>query len=339
MMITDGNKYIDTEKFSSKLREKGIDINERKILITTFKNSEQGHDLTLPPNCSGFGRIHHFKRDTNYPFPSNPLPIDPACNALGLPETDEMQVQVFQNAICSWRCWYCFVDFSLLSANPHHSEFKSVSELLDLFEAEALRPPIIDLSGGQPDLVPEWSLWFADEIQKRGLQRRIYLWSDDNLSNDYLWRFLSHAEIRRLASYKNYGRVGCFKGFDEESFSFNTLAEPSLFNNQFKLMRKLVDAEFDVYGYCTFTATSDALIRNKMKAFIDRLQTEVHEYFPLRTVPLEIITYTPTKKRMSEDHDRSIQIQKLAIEAWNEEINYRFSAEMRAKKIYEHKLS
>jgi uncharacterized Fe-S cluster-containing radical SAM superfamily protein len=338
MILSNNNKYIDTEKFSSKLREKGIDLKEKKILVTKFVNSEQGHDLTLPPNCSGFGRIHHFKRATNNHFPLNPLPIDPACHALGIPETDIMQVQVFQNAICSWRCWYCFVDFSLLSANPNHSEFKSVSELLDLYEAETFKPPIIDLSGGQPDLVPEWCLWFADEIQKRGLQNRIYLWSDDNLSNDYLWQFLSRSEISRLASYKNYGRVGCFKGFDEDSFAYNTLAEPSLFNNQFKLMRRLVDAEFNVYGYCTFTATSDSLIRNKMQAFVDRLQSEVHEYFPLRTIPLEIVAYTPTKKRMQQDHYRSIEIQKLAIEAWNEEIHSRFSGETRALKIHDHRL-
>src|SRR5690606_5642000 len=137
---------------------------------------------------------------------------------------------------------------SLLSANPKHSEFKSASELLDLFEREPLRPPVIDLSGGQPDLVPEWCLWFADELKNRGLHEHIYLWSDDNLSNDYLWRFLSASQIKRLASYNNYGRVGCFKGFDEESFSFNTLAQPSLFDRQFQLMRKIVDDKFDVYG-------------------------------------------------------------------------------------------
>ena len=135
-MKLDDNKYIDTEKFSDKLREKGIILQEKKILVTKFQNSEQGHDLTLPPNCSGFGRIHHFKRATGKGFPKNSLPIDPACNALGLPDHDIMQVQVFQNAICSWRCWYCFVDFSLLSANPKHSEFKSASDLLDLFERE-----------------------------------------------------------------------------------------------------------------------------------------------------------------------------------------------------------
>lgn len=337
-MILNENKYIDTEKFSYNLRGKAIDLVNRKILVTKFQNSEQGNDLTLPPNCQGFGRIHHFKRNSSLGFPQNPLPLDPACVYLGLPGQNEMQVQVFQNAVCSWRCWYCFVDFSLLSGNPKHSEFKSVSELLDLYLSEEVRPAIIDLSGGQPDLLPEWSLWFADEIKKRNLTDKIYLWTDDNLSNDYLWRFLNQKEIFRLASYKNYGRVGCFKGFDSESFSFNTLAEPSLFDNQFLLMKKLVDVGFDVYGYCTFTALSDQNISLKIGDFVDRLQ-DIHEFFPLRTIPLEIIPYTPTKKRMRNEHHDSIKIQAVAIAAWNEELEKRFSFALRSKQIYEHKLS
>src|SRR5690606_3267105 len=114
--------------------------------------------------------------------------------------------------------------------------------------------------------------------------------------------------------------------------------QPSLFDRQFQLMRKIVDDKFDVYGYCTFTATSDALIREKMRVFVDKLQSEVHENFPLRTIPLEIVAYTPTKKRMAEEHNRSIQIQEVAIEVWNEEIVKRFSADTRAKKIFEHRL-
>ena len=50
---------------------------------------------------------------------------------------------------------------------------------------------VLDLTGGQPDLVPEWILWMMCELRARGLERKVYVWSDDNLSNDYFWRFLS----------------------------------------------------------------------------------------------------------------------------------------------------
>src|SRR6267154_1548523 len=181
-------KVINTEKFSSALRERAIELANRRVLMTKFSGSEQEKDFSLPANCGGFGRIHHFRRNQGLDWPSNPLPIDPALHFLGYPPQDEIEVQVFQNAVCSWRCWYCFVDFDLLSANPDHSEFKTVDELIDLYLREPSGPSIIDLSGGQPDLVPEWGLWFADALATRGLDKKIYLWSDDNLSNDYLWR-------------------------------------------------------------------------------------------------------------------------------------------------------
>ncbi|MDP2857265.1 MAG: hypothetical protein Q8P50_04720, partial [Bacillota bacterium] len=81
------------------------------------------------------------------------------------------------------------------------------------------RPFIIDISGGQPDLTPEWVPWMMSEIRARGLENDVYLWSDNNLSNDFFWQYLAEAERSLVATYKNYGRVCCFKGFDAESFS------------------------------------------------------------------------------------------------------------------------
>ena len=326
---------INTEKFSDTLRRKGIDAASKSILITNYTSSQQSEDFTIPPNCGGWGRMHHFRRSQGQGWPLNPLPIDPALRMLSLPKRDEIQVQVFQNAICSWRCWYCFVDFELLSANPKHSGFKSADELLDLYLAENSRPSIIDLSGGQPDLVPEWGLWFADALKRRGLDREVYLWTDDNLSNDYLWRYLERKEIHRLASYQNYGRVGCFKGFDEHSFSFNTSAEPDLFKRQFLLMRRLVEATFDVYGYVTFTTDDDHNISTLMSDFVDRLQSEVHPLFPLRTVPLRIYEFTPTKSRMKPRHNRALSIQSDAVQAWSEELEKRFPENIRSQSITE----
>lgn len=331
-------KIIDTERFSLDLRRRGINLESKKVLMTRFPDSVQARDLALPPNCGGFGRIHHFRRTQGEGWPPNPLPIDPALHSLGLPAQDTVHVQVFQNAICSWRCWYCFVDFDLLSANPKHADFKTADELLELYLDEKPRPRIIDLSGGQPDLVPELTLWFADAVQKRGLAREIYLWSDDNLSCDYLWKHLTREEIRRLGSYKNYARVGCFKGFDTNSFSFNTKADPTLFSTQFKLMRRLVETGFDVYGYATFTSNSDKQIHTQMADFVDRLQSEVHELFPLRTVPLRIREYSPNILRMGPEHHRALKTQEIAVSAWMDELETRFTPEQLRQPIYQYQL-
>ncbi len=330
--------FIDTPKFSSALRAKAIDTVGRRIRVTRFDGSQQAKDLSLPPNCGGFGRIHHFHRFQAEAWPPNPLPIDPALHALGLPRSDSLQAQVFQYAACSWRCWYCFVDFDLLSANPEHSEFKTVGDLLELYMQEEIRPALIDLSGGQPDLVPEWLLWFCDELRERKLEKEVYLWSDDNLSNDYLWEYLTPREVDRIRSFPNYGRVGCFKGFDERSFSYNTQADPKMFATQFRIMRRLVQSGLDVFGYATFTSDSDERVQKLMADFFDRLQSEVHPLFPLRTIPLRIHEFTPTRARMKGTHERSIQIQDIAVAAWSEELAKRFPLDLREKRIYEHRI-
>jgi uncharacterized Fe-S cluster-containing radical SAM superfamily protein len=329
---------IDTEKFSAHLRERGLQSIEKKVLVTNFHGSKQQQDFTVPANCEGFGRIHHFKRQQASSWPDNPLPIDPAAKALGLGDVGAIEAQVFQNAICSWRCWYCFVDFDLLSANPKFSEFKTADELLDLYMRERERPALIDLSGGQPDLVPEWSLWFLEALGRRRILDKVYVWSDDNLSNDYLWRYLSAEQIARLATCSRYGRVGCFKGFDEESFSFNTKASPELFAQQFGLMRRLVNAGFDVYGYATFTAPQGAMLHRKMVDFMDRLQQDVHPVFPLRTVPLRIVPFTPTIDRVGAEQSKAFDVQQEAIAAWSEELRKRFSTEEINMRITEHKI-
>lgn len=330
---------IDTSRFSEHLRSRAIKLESDEVLVTKFDGSQQAKDFALPSNCEGFGRIHHFRKNQDGCWPPNPLPIDPAMEALGLPSRDTLQVQVFQNAVCSWRCWYCFVDFDLLSGNRKFSEFKTADELLDLYLKEPARAVVIDLSGGQPDLVPEWGYWFYRGLKIRGLASQVYLWTDDNLSNDYLWRFLTREQVSELASAPNYGRVGCFKGFDEASFAFNTQAAKERFAEQFHLMKRLLDTDFNIFGYATFTSFTDTNLSRHMNNFVDRLQEKVHPLFPLRTIPLRISEFTPTKHRLNRERERAIAIQENAVAAWLEELKARFPADIRSRKITEHKVN
>ena len=54
------------------------------MLISRLGGSAQEPDLTLPSKCGGYGRVRHFRLDTSPGWPFNPLPILPACKALGL---------------------------------------------------------------------------------------------------------------------------------------------------------------------------------------------------------------------------------------------------------------
>src|SRR5947209_882153 len=260
---------IDTDALSARYRSAAVRPGERRLLVTDFRGSEQEPDLTEPANCDGLGRIRHFRRQTSAGWPNNPLPIDPAARFLGIEPDALLRAQVFQNAVCNWRCWYCFVPFNLLSAHPDHSRWVTAEELVDLYLREEGRPSVIDLSGGQPDLVPEWVPWTMRALREQGLEGSVYLWSDDNLSNDYFCQHLASEDIDLIRSFRGYGRVGCFKGFDRESFGFNTAAEPDQFDRQFDLIGRLIGLGLDVYAYVTLTAPSGNGVGDRVARFVD----------------------------------------------------------------------
>jgi len=103
-------------------------------------------------------------------------------------------------------------------------------------------------------------------------------------------------------------------------------------------MSRLVRAGFDVYGYATFTGTSHHGLDILMARFVDSLQERVHPLFPLRTIPLRISTFSPTKARMREEHVKAMAVQEEAICAWNAELEKRFSPEQRAANITLHRV-
>lgn len=327
---------IDTASFSANLRSKAINRDSEKLLIARLKDSRQENDLSEPVNCGGVGRIRHFKRGTSHGWPSNPLPIDPAAKKLGLPRQEVVRAQVFQNAACNWRCWYCYVPFDLLKADEKRGIWLTSDEMLTLYTSEPSPPLIIDLSGGQPDLTPEWVPWMMKALDNRGLSGTTYLWSDDNLSTDYFWSKLTTPEIDRVLNYKNYGKVGCFKGFDASSFSFNTRAAPELFDNQFNLFERIIRTGLDIYGYATFTSNDEKNIDTKMHDFVDRLQS-ISRLLPLRLIPLQVSSFGAivSEGRIGAEQLRSMAIQGEAIQRWNSELEKRFTIAERKLPIYE----
>jgi uncharacterized Fe-S cluster-containing radical SAM superfamily protein len=191
---------------------------------------------------------------------------------------------------------------------------------------------MIDLTGGQPDLVPEWVPWMMETLKLRGVADHVFLWSDDNLSGDYFWTVLSDDQRDLVRSYPMYARVACFKGFDETSFCFNTLAAQEEFPRQFERFRRYVDYGIDIYAYVTLTSQDGVNVRPRMSEFVDRLQ-EIHPLLPLRTVPLEIKVYTPVEKRQNEMTRRAIEIQYEAVAAWQELLDQRFTDQQRGTNI------
>lgn len=328
-------KPIDTARFADRLRARAIDLANKRILISLISGSSQEVDLTSPATCNGLGRVRHFRRDTEAGWPTNPLPIVPACRALGLSPTPSMMTAlVFQNAACAWRCWYCYVPEEMLRADTTRSRWLTAEELVELYAAVPDRPCILDLSGGSPDLVPEWTAWMMDALLRAGLDQSTYLWSDDNLSTTYLFDRLDPKDLARIREYPNYGRVCCIKGYDARSFSFNTRARESDFDGQFRILRKLLSVGLDLYGYVTLTSPYADHVTAGVADLMDRLQ-ELDANFPLRVVPLKIQVFTPVKIRLAkhDGRERSLAIQEEAVAAWNNEMRRRFSQSARTVPI------
>lgn len=324
---------IDTAKFSTHLRTRMLDRENHQILMTRLDGSDQEKDLSVPANCGGLGRIRHFRRATAPGWPENSLPIDPAAQALGLGmRLEQIEAVVFQNSGCNWRCWYCYVPFDRLSANQENSAWITMSELVRQYAALPNRPRVVDLSGGQPELTPEMTLWTMRALQEQGLDEDCFLWSDDNLSEDYFWTELSNSERTEISEYKNYARVGCFKGFDAASFAFNTLAAEDWFDRQFDVMGRYIASGLTMYGYATFTTPDRSALRQKMSRFVDRLQ-QIHNNLPLRIVPLEVQVFTPTSSRIKSEHLVALTVQREAIEEWTRELSMRFTEAERAQSI------
>ena len=327
---------IGTEEFSARLRERSVDVAHRRLLVARLAGSEQELDLTEPVNCGGLGRIRHFGRPTPPPWPANTLPGAPARSRLEkLPAEQVLRAQVFQNSSCNWRCWYCYVPFSLLGAHEGHSEWRTADELVDAWQAEPNAPAVLDLSGGQPDLVPEWVPWTMRALIDRGLDHSTYLWSDDNLSTDYFWRYLSEKDIALVAGYRNYGRAVCFKGIDEESFQLNTAATSEGYGAQFDYARRLLAAGIDMYCYVTLTNDAAAqAVAALVDRFVDDLQA-VDPNLPLRTVPLQVGIFGPVHARLQARQNLALTRQEAAVQAWNDQISRRFTHDQRSLPVTE----
>lgn len=331
-------KLIDTGAFAELMRDRVINVDTREVLIGRLAGSDQEIDLTEPVNCNGLGRIRHFRRFAGGGWPANPLPIDPARHALALPSVDLIRAQVFQVAACAWRCWYCYVPFNLLNGDSTRGKWVTARELVALYAEEPDRAPVIDLSGGSPDLAPEWVLWMMDALEEAKLSDRTYLWSDDNLSTDYVFSRLNGNERERLVAYKNYGRVCCFKGFDADSFAFNTGADAAGFEAQFAIFREYLKLGLDLYGYVTLTGADVDVVSGRIPEFVDRLRA-IDEALPLRVVPLKIENFTPTREREARRSDArfavAADVQTAAIEGWQRELERHYSSRERALPISE----
>ncbi|HAS6900116.1 TPA: 4Fe-4S cluster-binding domain-containing protein [Vibrio parahaemolyticus] len=319
---------IDTNKLSSQYRRRILKEDTKQVLIANLYESIQSQDSDSLVNCCGYGRVREFFSFAQF--------LNQDRDGIGKPlwrgekPTLKLRSQTFQLAACNWRCWYCFVEDGHLSANKMQSEFMTSKQLIDLYLNEVDRAKIIDLSGGQPFIVPEWLLWMTQEVENR-CPEDTSIWVDDNLSNYFLWKYLTKKDLSYLSSFRNLSIAGCFKGFDSESFQFNTKSEKEGFTRQLDIARRLIKQGFNTYYYVSLTSQilDSSTIRKRIKKFIDELQV-IDEYLPLRVIPLKIYPFNTVKSRkFNFDMEKVLTSQHIAYEYWLNELDLRYQSSVR----------
>ncbi|MDP4006391.1 radical SAM protein [Methylobacterium sp. NEAU K] len=306
---------LDTPYRDASLRSRIIDPETRSVLVSRICGTLQERDLSAPTNCDGLGRVRHFQRHVLPGWPDNPLPIAPAARWLGVQPPLEMTAQVFQLAACAWRCWYCYVPYSSLRAAPERSVWRTADALVDAYLGLNERPPILDLSGGSPDLAPEWIAWTLEAVERRGASRTTFVWSDDNLSSDRLLDGKGKPILDVIARYPNYGRACCLKGLDAPSFAFNTRAHPDGFERQLTILAGYARSAIDIYVYLPLVGPPSACPRAQVEAILERL-IAIRPDLPARTVPLFIGRFQTMVGRIDASRERALERQWELLEHW-----------------------
>lgn len=340
------------------LRRRMIDLESKKVLLASFVGTSQAKDIAVRTRVvDDYFRskiyekseeiekeIHNFRREPAG-IAAERLEIPAACLSeenkkdwQGPEITKCNNVFLFQLNGCNLNCWYCYVDDINKSANPKYGDYVSCEEILmhfliesrkgQFFKNSNKRVNVLRISGGEPFIVPEIIYWMIETIKKFDLQDYLYLWVDSNLSTaDFYWRHLSEDQREKIRNYRNIGFMGCYKGFDEETFWEISGAAPEFFGGQFKMHRKLIDEGLDVYTYLYPVAISAHNLRKRIFSFIDRLQEEVSELAPLRLTIPYIKIYTPIETDSRLTPERMVAVEKnqhLARKIWKEEMKRRF---------------
>lgn len=328
------NNVIDVDKFGAALRKILINSEKKSVLISRLDQSDQAADIHNI-NSDGFGRLWHKSIAPEKDWGEIVLPHYPASWKLGISLEEASLIQVYQLAGCNYRCWFCYVDYSLLKADLKKGSYFSANELVSKYEITNPKAKVIRLSGGQPDLVPEWCLWMMKALEYRDLHNSTYLWLDDNLSSYYAWEYLTETDSKYMLNYKNFGRVGCLKGIDPEAFTYNTKAPKDHFWRQLDVLGKLVKSGFDIYVYLVMTVENTLNLDDRLNELLDNLQ-EINVNLPLRVSPLKIKPFSPTIERMNDIQEASLEkSQFVVLEKWKGLIQQRFSASELEQKCYE----
>lgn len=262
--------------------ERAIKLEEKQALFANLLGTNEAKDQYHRINCNGFGRVRSFSNFSMH-LQSDVLPRR-KFNRLGS-INGIYSSQVFQVAVCDLHCWYCFVDKSNRSGASVTSRYMSPAELLDLCCEDGKYPDNIDISGGSPDLVPEFTIWMLEEIEKRGLKGKISVWVDSNLNGEYYEKCLSNSDLHYISQFPGFKFLCSLKGWNEESAYFNSGLR-GVFRQQIECLEFFSKNGMNLYIYLTLLSSNFPSEEDLRKLFAQLYA--INRDLPTYTIPLGI---------------------------------------------------
>lgn len=218
-----------------------------------------------------------------------------------VPLKDLKNTFIYQLKACNLYCPWCYVDDANKNGKEgNNARFFSIPEIFDFFEEERKKQKVYNFrpSGGEPTLAVEQWLETLKELEKRGLDKEVFIQGDTNLTTGHFLDFLEKEReieknlLEKIASYENFGVLCSFKGNDTASFWEATGADPELHQEQFYSLKKLVKAGIDCYPFI-YDANPETLER-----FMEKGAGIFGGGFYLKTWIFPLKLYGPEKERL-----------------------------------------
>lgn len=284
-------------------------------LFANLLGTKEAEDSYHQINHGGFGRVRNFK---NFLFHVETDIRERRkffrLNAAG-EWCSQFQSQVFQIGICTLKCWYCFVDRENLDGTNPYSAYLKPKDILQMFLESWPNIRNLDISGGSPDLCPEFVLELLCEIERAGLKEKITIWVESNLDVNYYCK-LPRKKIEYMAAFPNFHLLCSLKGWDSPSVAFNTRNTAS-FDQQLDGLRFFYQHNFSLSVYLVFVGKTIA--NNKEVTELFNQLKRISRKLPEQCIPIYIKKFH-AQGNVGNSLSKTYDDQKRAARWWDQQI-------------------
>ncbi|MGO9122194.1 MAG: radical SAM protein [Desulfomonilaceae bacterium] len=234
---------------------------------------------------------------------------------------------------CPNRCWHCYLPKELFTNSTGANgrwEFCTGEKIVDRFIQQrdadgqhGRQSNVLRVTGGEPFLLPDLLLDCLRAIEKKGLTKEVFLWTETNLlpfiGNDDK-AFMDKPEKQQildsLGKYTNFAVHPCFHGLNQTEFNEITGTNYSVtLDQQLKGIQRLLKANIRIYPTFGSNVCNPSNIRELFEKMI-----EVDPDLPLRLALVKYDTdYEPIRQRINaQSTPPRLYSHYTALRIWNQ---------------------